>query len=472
MMRRSKTALWVAAGLCGSLLASTLRADSLAVRAEQVATNGVVLNWNSLGADFAYTVQIRDAFAGATPFANAPGAVWPMPAISWTDTAAAPHSQRFYRLVATPMAPVTRGRLVTSSELPSYSAVDLTLYLMLYGIQVSQPSGVDLYKLIYETIDPQGRPTIGSGVVAVPQIRLKALPLLSYQHGTLLKRSDAPSASRTSEALVGVAFAASGYVASMPDFLGLGDSPGFHPYHHARSEATATIDLLRATREFCASKAIALNDQLFLCGYSQGGHATMATHQMLQERHAGEFTVTASAPMAGAYDMSGVTAEDFLSGRAMPNPYYFVYLLASYCKLYASAPLSDLLIEPYATQLPPLLDGNHSSSEVNAVMPRAPMEILQPAYRQALRNDPLHPLRLALRDNDLFLWVPQAPMQMYHCSGDEDVLPANSQVALAAFHAAGATQVRLLDALPGAPHGEGAAPSLLAGKVWFDTLKR
>jgi hypothetical protein len=64
--------------------------------------------------------------------------------------------------------------------------------------------------------------------------------------------------------------------------------------------------MLRAARSFCASNNIGLNGQLFLAGYSQGGHTEMALHRELERYHTNEFAVTASAAMAGPYDMSGV----------------------------------------------------------------------------------------------------------------------------------------------------------------------
>jgi hypothetical protein len=71
----------------------------------------------------------------------------------------------------------------------------------------------------------------------------------------------------------------------------------------------------------------------------------------------------------------------------------------------------------------------------------------------------------------LYRWKPRAPLRLYHCSGDLDVDPANSQVALASFHALGATQVELIDPQPGADHSGCAQPSLLQAKAWFDSLK-
>jgi hypothetical protein len=274
------------------------------------------------------------------------------------------------------------------------------------------------------------------------------------------------------EVTVGAAMATTGFAAALPDYLGLGDSSGLHPYHHARSEATAGVDLLRATRTFCATGGFPLSDRLFICGYSQGGHAAMALCRELESFHATEFTVTACAPMAGAYDLSGVTTDDFLSGRPKPNPYYYAYLLAAYQEIYQLAPsLADLLAPPYDTTLPPLLRGNSTGGQINAAMPTDPRQILRPEYLAAFQTNADHPFRVALRDNDLHRWTPRSPMRLYHCMGDADVVFANSQTALASFHNRGATQVQLIDPLPSADHGDCVLPSLLEAKRWFETFR-
>ena len=68
----------------------------------------------------------------------------------------------------------------------------------------------------------------------------------------------------------------------MPDYLGLGSSPSYQGYGHARSEATCVVDALRAGRSLCASNNVTLNGQLFLTGYSEGGQVTMAAHRELE----------------------------------------------------------------------------------------------------------------------------------------------------------------------------------------------
>jgi hypothetical protein len=105
-------------------------------------------------------------------------------------------------------------------------------------------------------------------------------------------------------------------------------------------------------------------------------------------------------------------------------------------------------------------------------MPAMPVQILKPQYLAAFLANTNHPFRLALRDNDLYRWKPRAPLQMYHCQGDRDVLFTNSLVALDSFQRLGATQAQLIDPLPTADHGDCAMPSLLDAKAWFDSLRQ
>jgi len=434
--------------------------------------NGMTLQWTSAGTNAAFTIQTRDGLREGLwllPPATNP---WPLEITSWTDPSPPTNSSRFYRVVAVPQA--QRGRVITIQPGSLLTTNIIALLLNAAGVPLAPQYPVQLYRVIYETIDPLGARTAASAAIVIPQGVGKPLPIFSYQHGTLTRTNDAPSALNIfSEAGIGAVIATFGYTAVLPDFLGLGSSPGLHPYHHARSEATACVDALRAARALCASNNITLNSQLFLAGYSQGGHATMALHRELERYHTNEFTITASAPAAGAYDLSGVTATDFLSGRPQPNPYYFSYVLAAYQSVYQLAPtFGDLLKPPYDTTLPPLFAGNSTDAQINAAMPTNAVEILKPELLAEFQTNSNHFLRAALRDNDLYAWTPRSPMRMYHCAADADVIIANSLVTYTNFQNRGATQVQFFDPLPTADHGDCAIPSLLAAKAWFDSLKQ
>lgn len=442
-----------------------------AVQISQFSRQGptVTLDWADQGTGVSFVLQSRENLQEGLWLIDRSQSPGPFSLNRWSGPYS-PSGSRFFRVLAVPAA--QRGKLLSNTLLKEYTLLELFVGLNQLNIPVVPQSGVRVRKVVYETIDPSGARTIASGILALPTTVSKPLPLVSYQHGTLVNRADAPSVSLTGEGQIAVILASTGYAALVSDYLGFGESPLLHPYVHAASEATAAVDMLRAAKTLCADLSVPLANRLFLCGYSQGGHATMALHRELETYHGAEFSVTASAPMAGPYDLSGVTTADFLSGRAMPNPYYFLYLLASYQQVYHLAPsLGDLLRAPYNTTLPPLMDGLHSGSAINAALPADATQVLRADLLEDFKTNAMNPLRVAIRDNDLIHWAPQAPVKMFHCSGDQDVTPLNSLVAQDALLAAGGRDVQRIDPSPGADHGGCSIPSLLAAKAWFDTLK-
>jgi hypothetical protein len=88
-----------------------------------------------------------------------------------------------------------------------------------------------------------------------------------------------------------------------------------------------------------------LNEQLFLAGYSQGGHSTMAALKMIEEQHSAEFSVTACSPMAGPYDLSETQLNFVMRDTAYPLPGFLPYILFAYNSVYNMVPdLSTVFI--------------------------------------------------------------------------------------------------------------------------------
>ena len=357
-----------------------------------------------------------------------------------------------------------RGATLSITQLDSRSLEEVRAGIEDLGIPVSVRYGVTAYKILYETIGIDGNPTTASGALVMPDPPLGQLDVVSYQHGTILKDDNAPSQGGY---FIGVLYAGDGYMAVLPDLLGLGESPGVHPYHHTASTATAVVDMLRASYDFAATEDIALSGQLFLTGYSQGGHTVMAAHRAIQEEYSDEFTVTASTPMAGAYDLSGVMVDVMLGDEPYPSPFYMPYLILGYNEVYGlfDDP-SEFLASPYDEQIPPLFDGTHSPEEINALMPNVVREALNPTLLAAFETDPNHPYRQVLAENDVYRWAPEAPIRLYHCSGDRHVPIANAYAALEGLTGS----VELIEPVPGADHGQCASVALYAGKAWIDTF--
>ena len=357
--------------------------------------------------------------------------------------------------------------LVSDSLLISYTAAEL----LANGVAGAQ-FGVDVYRLRYQTPDANGNTSLASAALVVPVTDSCNLALACYMHGTIVEKEAVPSR-LSGEILVGYYLGGAGYVAVLPDYLGLGDSPGMHPYVHAATEASASIDAMRATREFCDANDRMLNGQVFLAGYSQGGHACMATHWMIEAQFSDEFTVTASAPCSGPHDISGIQAEVITDTVPYPAPYYLPYVILAYEQLYPGlfTSYSEVFNAPYDTLLPPLYDGYHSSGEIDDVMPDVPSQVLRDSLLDVFANDPLHPFRIALQENDVYDWTPQAPVWMFYCEGDEHVFYQNSILAQQTMTANGATDVLASSMGVTLDHGGCAFPALLAVKNWFHTMK-
>ena len=142
---------------------------------------------------------------------------------------------------------------------------------------------LQMYGLSYETIDQFGDIAIASGAVVVPIGQLETLPLLSFHHGTQVKRSSTYSLDNSNFDLLTAWLGGTGYISIFPDLLGLGVSEILHPYQINTPSATAVVDILIASKEFCLLHNIYYNDQLFLTGYSEGGYVTAAAQKMIEE---------------------------------------------------------------------------------------------------------------------------------------------------------------------------------------------
>ncbi|MDY0254946.1 MAG: lipase family protein, partial [Tenuifilaceae bacterium] len=165
--------------------------------------------------------------------------------------------------------------------------------------------GVKGLRLTYTTIDTQGNSVEVSGALLVP-IGNFLKPLISFQHGTITSDDLAPSNFGSDADIMAFMLASTGFVIAMPDYIGYGVSKHLpHPYEHRATLAYATRDMIRAAREyFKLNNLEQLDGKLFMTGYSEGGTATMAAFQLMQQDHSSEFDITAVTVGAGAYNKS------------------------------------------------------------------------------------------------------------------------------------------------------------------------
>ena len=361
--------------------------------------------------------------------------------------------------------------LVSTTPIGSYTAAELNI---VPGLLVD--FDVDLIKIIYNTTDATGEPVIASGAFAKPvSSTCSFFPIAIYQHGTTLNKDDVPSRDNAESAIVKL-LGGLGYYGIAPDYVGMGDSPGLHPYVHALSEATAGVDMVRAVREYLNDLGESDNGEVLITGYSQGGHAAMAMHKYIEENDLlDEFNVLAAAPASGPYDLSGSQTPVILSGEPYTNPGYIVYTLASYQTAYGNlyTDYSDILQAPYDGIVVPYFDGNNYSLSMGSLNPQLPQlvsELMTPEVLAAFESDPNHPLRLDLEDNDVYDWTPQRPIRMYYCTADEQVNFQNSITAEETMQANGAVSVNAIMLGP-LDHSNCFLPAMLGAVNWFQATR-
>ena len=357
--------------------------------------------------------------------------------------------------------------------LESYSQSQLALTAAVFGIpndSFSADYDVNAYRVTYEM--PYLEDTIVvSGALFVPQGFEDpcGLPIHLYMHGTIFKRTDAPSY-LSIEGSFGGLMATLGQLVLMPDYVGLGTSSLMHPYVHASSESDAGFYMMRAAQTLGQELNYTLNGQNFLSGYSQGGHAAMALARDLATTAYGEeFPLTAAVPGSGPYDISGTQFPLTFESATYSNPAYLAYNIIGWNSVYGNLydELSEVFQEPYATTLPLLFDGTNDAGTINNACPATLEELMQPGLVETILNDPSHPFMVAATDNDVYQWVPEVPLEMYYCTQDEQVFYQNALLADEWMTANGSTSHDAVN-LGAYDHGNCAGLAIFGGTLWIE----
>ncbi len=354
--------------------------------------------------------------------------------------------------------------LVAATSAGSWSAADLKLLAQLAGrdLDVSLiKHNVDIFKVVYTT-RYHDTEIQASGLVLLPNTTT-GRPMISFQRGTIVKESDAPSVQpRQSEDVVSYsALASMGFITAVPDMIGFGESKDvFHPYYIQEATANAVIDLLRAAATLAEEKNIEYNHQVLLAGYSQGGYSTLVAHKALEAAAMPEFQVVASFPAAGGYDLPGML-EYFTTLDTYPDPYYLGYVGLSYQSYYDREELlGEFFKEPYATRIPSLFNGTNSSGQIDNQLTTDIGELIRDEILEGSESYlPNVFLKEKFAENSPLNWTPQAPIYFYH--GDADVVvPLENSIATyenLLANGADPDHVKLI-VLEGYDHSSGAIP--------------
>ena len=344
---------------------------------------------------------------------------------------------------AEPRERLTRGDLISVQKVRDMSRRDVVGYLKRAGWNASHVKyGVDAYRVTYRTVDVDGDDTRASGLVVLPDSPRHRLRLVSYAHGTTSYKRDVASYFANDFVVSpGLNYGSAGFATALPDYLGLGKSPGTHPWMHVPSETTASIDMLRATRQLVRRQHRTLHKDVYITGFSQGASAALATARRLQRTPHRWFRSAAVAPIGGAYDFENVEIPAMLQGRLDPkmSVAYASYLLVAWDRIYDlyDSP-ADLIKQPYAKKVEKLFDGTTPGNEMLKALPNTLDELLTERGHRFFAHPPTR-LRKALRSADSVCknWAPRRRLRLLVARGDEQAATANTFSCSRSFRAAG-----------------------------------
>ena len=344
-----------------------------------------------------------------------------------------------------------------------------------YGYDASQfeiNNNVKVYRIVYESIDTDGTPTELSGAIYVPQVSKEtALPTLKTAHYTITKRDAVASISPnvSPQSILG---SMQGYFSIYADGIGYGISYSQASYANKQGIATAGVDLVRASKEFACENDIKLNDQLFTTGYSAGGYGTMAFHQMVEEKHSNEFTITANAPLAGPYALDQM-AKRIFNDNIYAQPYYLGFALWGYMLGTGDDDaLNRWVNSNYREAILTMYNGEYSGEEINNALNDTMSVLLNPKFVTDFLGNGEMEFKQYLKDNSFIYgnWKPNAPIHFMHGADDETVFHFLMKVGVDGLKDNGATNIQSTS-YPG-DHGSAAGDCMINSIEWFNTMKQ
>lgn len=355
---------------------------------------------------------------------------------------------------------VTGQSLVSSASNGTLSVRKINDYLNRNSEGLQAPrasSAVDLRKIVYTSVDQNGRPVNLSGLLAMPA---GGAPkgLIVFMHGTIWDRKGSPSrlsaSGKKGEPMGAVSLLApSGYAVVMPDYLGLGDHMAVHPYPLNVVNARSGVDIIEPARELMRRQGYRVGERLFVTGYSEGGGTAMALVRELERMNRPGMVPDASAPASGPYDLTGATREYLLKeakGEEMIARAYLLGYSVKYFESVGAVQMNDYFHNTMARSVDGAFKEGRSDTGVLVRLAivgtitgatKSVEHLLTPRFIAALREtDITDPVIGELSRNNVYDWHPKAPMLLISLSTDNIVDPANTENAYRAMHQRGARQ--------------------------------
>lgn len=339
--------------------------------------------------------------------------------------------------------------------------------------QLSVPANpVKLYRVTYPTLVPElGIATVASGLVAIPDNGMDSMPVVSYQHGTVMLKDACPSNpdSLLETRLMIAQFASRGYVVVAADFIGLGVSDQPHADFVRLTTEQASIDMLNAADKVLKDQKIR-RGRLFLHGWSQGGWATMTSLRKLEEMNIG---VTAASTACAVADYFALM--DRWINNPQPGDSPILPAIVSNCLFVCErynqiSGLASSAIRPeflqaakdlYDWKMDFITFLNRTTTNVR--------DLLRPDF-MATGNTGNAPFWQVLEQAQAYRWRCLTPLRMYYGETDA-IIPVFFSTLPAEYQNQLGCNTMAISAGPIADHSAAYVYSLIHAKAWFDELQ-
>ncbi|WXU32027.1 alpha/beta fold hydrolase [Bradyrhizobium symbiodeficiens] len=332
-------------------------------------------------------------------------------------------------------------------------------------------NAVRLYRVTYPSVVPErgNKPTVASGLLAIPEDSGTSFPMVSYQHGTVYGKQEVPSFPQQSPEtqLMLAQFAGQGYVVIGADYFGMGTSTEPEGYMVKASHQQATYDMLIASRAVLDHLKLTTT-KLFLAGWSQGGFVTMAMLEKLEQSGVKvDAAATASAPVDAFVALNGFLNFPRKNDASWVNS-LFILTAFSFENYYGVPGLARSLIA----------DAYYDVSR-KAYMrePFNPADVPTDLHK-LIRADYFDPQFFAasaygrlVAQTQAYRWIVKSPVRNYYGESDEAISVGLGQLAMTYQRAIGSGNTAVEAVSTGSTSHRGTfATAVPKWKSWFDGL--
>ncbi len=397
------------------------------------------------------------------------------------STSSLRQSRNILTRLARPSDPAPKfGRLLGADQVVSYDATTTKQLIAQTNKAYSKPvtGGITKQVVRYTSSDEEGREIPVYARVFMPSTVTSgaSLPVFAFAPGTT-GIDDHCAASLEKPAIANwanydslmAAYAAQGYIVVTTDYEGMRDSSRMHHYMVGVPEGRAVLDSVRVLKNLPSTKGVADMNNVFLSGYSQGGHAALWADTIAPD-YAPELKPKGLVGFGPVSDVQ-TTLSDITKGANIN--WFGPFILTAYQDYYRkSYGIGSYLLPKWQQSL----TTDIASQCINTVIPhwgRVPAAIYQPDFIAALTRGDLSgnysDLASDLAKNRAGTVATPTAKLINHGQKDNVVLPSQSEALRQRLCGLGNGSVTL-KVYPSATHYDTMVQSFNDTIAWMDAI--